>query len=104
MNDPAIEAQIQDVEELRYKLTRGEEKYFHFGLYITVYGEDEEKLNKIGRDIETILAGRNVLEKQSYLRAEQGFINIEICQPVDCQQHSPSQAQHSHTMTEFCME
>jgi len=29
LNDPAIEAQIQDVEELRYKLTRWEEKYFH---------------------------------------------------------------------------
>ncbi|MCD5385130.1 DUF87 domain-containing protein [Candidatus Gracilibacteria bacterium] len=75
LNDPAIEAQIQDVEELRYKLTRGEEKYFHFGLYFTVYAEDEEKLNKVGKDIETILAGRNVLQKQSYLRSEQAFIS-----------------------------
>ncbi|MDD2870467.1 MAG: ATP-binding protein [Candidatus Gracilibacteria bacterium] len=75
INDPAIEAQIQDVEELRYKLTRGEEKYFHLGLYITVYAEDEEKLNRIGKDIETVLAGRNVLQKQAYLRAEQAFIS-----------------------------
>ncbi|MCP4523418.1 MAG: DUF87 domain-containing protein [Candidatus Gracilibacteria bacterium] len=75
INDTAIEAQIQDVEELRHKLTRGEEKYFHLSLYITVYAETEEKLNKIGKDIETILAGRNVLQKQSYLRAEQGFIS-----------------------------
>ncbi len=74
INDPAIEAQIQDVDELRQKLTRGEEKYFHFWLYVTIYSEDEDKLNKIGKDIETILAGRNVLQKQSYLRAEQGFI------------------------------
>ena len=74
INDPAIEAQIQDVEELRSKLTRGQEKYFHFGLYITVYAESEEKLNKIGKDIETILAGRNVLQKQSFLRAEPWFI------------------------------
>ena len=75
INDPAIEAQIQDVEEFRQKLTRGEEKYFHFGLYITIYSEEEEKLNKIGKDIETILAGRNVLQKQSYLRTEQWFIS-----------------------------
>jgi len=73
INDPAIEAQIQDVEELRYKLTRWEEKYFHFGLYITVYSDSEEGLNKIWKDIETVLAGRNVLQKQSYLRAEQAF-------------------------------
>jgi conjugal transfer ATP-binding protein TraC len=75
LNDPAIEAQIQDVEELRHKLTRGEEKYFHFSLYITIYAESDDQLNKIGKDIETILAGRNVLQKQSYLRSEQGFIS-----------------------------
>jgi len=75
INDPGLEAQIQDVEELRAKLTRGQEKYFHFGLYITIYSNSEEGLNKIGKDIETILAGRNVLQKQSYLRAEQWFIS-----------------------------
>lgn len=75
INDPGIEAQIQDVEELRYKLTRWEEKYFHLWLYISVYAEDEDKLNKIWKDIETVLAWRNVLQKQSYLRAEQGFIS-----------------------------
>lgn len=75
LNDPAIEAQIQDVEELRHKLTRWEEKYFHFALYITIYAENDDQLNKIWKDIETILAWRNVLQKQSYLRAEQGFIS-----------------------------
>lgn len=75
LNDPATEAQIQDVEELRQKLTRWEEKYFHLWLYITVYWENEEQLNKIAKDIETILAWRNVLQKQSYLRTEQWFIS-----------------------------
>ena len=75
VNDPGLEAQIQDVEEFRQKLTRWEEKYFHFWLYITLYAENEEKLNKIWKDIETILSWRNVLQKQSYLRAEQGFIS-----------------------------
>ncbi len=75
VSDPALDAQIQDVEELRYKLTRWEEKYFHFGLYITIYSESEEKLKKIWRDIETILAWRNVLQKQVFLRSEQAFIS-----------------------------
>ena len=74
VNDPAINAQIQDVEELRHKLTRWEEKYFHFGLYITVYWNTEESLNKIWKNIENILAWRNVLQKQSFLRTEQGFL------------------------------
>jgi len=75
LNDPAIEAQIQDVEELRHKLTRWEEKYFHFWLYITVYWDTEEQINRIWKDIETILAGRNVLQKQAFLRSEQAFIS-----------------------------
>jgi len=75
INDPWLEAQIQDVEELRAKLTRGMEKYFHMGLYITVYADSEEQLTRIWKDIETILAGRNVLQKQSFLRAEQWFIS-----------------------------
>lgn len=75
LNDPAVDAQIQDVEELRQKLTRWEEKYFHMWLYITVYWEDEEHINKIWKDIETILAWRNVLQKQAYLRSEQAFIS-----------------------------
>ncbi len=75
LNDPAIEAQIQDVEELRHKLTRWEEKYFHLWLYITVYWDTEEQINRIWKDIETILSGRNVLQKQSYLRSEQAFVS-----------------------------
>ena len=75
VNDPAIDAQIQDVEEFRQKLTRWEEKYFHFWLYITVYAEDEERLNKIWKDVETILAWRNVLQKTAFLRSEQWFIS-----------------------------
>lgn len=75
VNDPWLNAQIQDVEELREKLTRWQEKYFHFWLYITIYSETEDKLNKIWKDIETILAWRNVLQKQSYMRAEAWFIS-----------------------------
>ncbi len=75
INDPALDAQIQDVEEFREKLTRWEEKYFHLWIYITIYSDSEENLNKIWKDIETILAWRNVLQKQSFIRTEQGFIS-----------------------------
>ena len=74
INDPALEAQIQDVEELRHKLTRWEEKYFHLSLYITIYADNLEQLDKYSREIETILSWRNVLQKQAYLRSEQWFV------------------------------
>ncbi len=74
VNDPALDAQVQDVEELRASLTRGQERYFHFSIYITVYGESEEHLKKLTTTFDTLLSGRNILTKQAFLRSEQAFI------------------------------
>ncbi len=75
VNDPALEAQLQDVEELRYKLTRWEEKYFHLAIYITIYADSLEELNKKWKKIETILSGRNVLQNQAFLRSMAWFVS-----------------------------
>jgi len=75
VNDPALEAQIQDVEELRHKLARWEEKYFHLSIYITIYANSLEELDKKWKKIETMLSWRNVLQKQAYLRNEQWFVS-----------------------------
>jgi conjugal transfer ATP-binding protein TraC len=74
IGDPHLDAQVQDVEELQVSLTRGQEKYFHLALYITTYSESEEEMKKISNQLDVMLAGRNILTKQAYLRAEQGFI------------------------------
>lgn len=74
INDPALDAQIQDVEELRSSLTRGQERYFHFSIYISIYGESEEHLKKLTSTFDTLLSGRNILTKQAFLRTEQAFI------------------------------
>lgn len=75
IGDPRLDAQMQDVEELQQSLTRGQEKYFHFSLYITTYAENEDEMKKLSNKIDTILSGRNILTKQALLRAEQGFIS-----------------------------
>src|SRR5690606_20509707 len=48
-------------------------KFFQYGLYITVYAEDEEKLEKTTKQLEGILGGKLVLTKRADLRAEQAF-------------------------------
>lgn len=75
MSDPAIDAQIQDVSELRNSLVRGEERYFHFSIYVTTYAESEEQLQKTANLLETQLSGRNILSKQAFLRSEQAFVS-----------------------------
>ena len=74
LNDPALDAQIQDVEELRQALTRGQERYFHFSIYTTIYADTEEQLKKLANTYDSLLSGRNILTKQAYLRSEQAFI------------------------------
>jgi conjugal transfer ATP-binding protein TraC len=74
IGDPHLDAQVQDVEELQVSLTRSQEKYFHLSLYISTYAESEEEMKKISNTLDVMLAGRNILTKQAFLRSEQGFI------------------------------
>ena len=73
VSDPALDAQIQDVEELRWRLARWQENYFHFSIYITVYADSEEQLKQRSNKLDTILSGRNILTKQAFIRMEQAF-------------------------------
>lgn len=73
IRDPILETAIKDIEDLRDKLQQGTERFFHFGLYMTVYGQSVEEVNKIGRQIEAILEAQLVYVKESVLKSEQGF-------------------------------
>ncbi len=71
--DPALETALQDAEELRRNIQRGEEKFFQYALYFTIYSEDEDKLKKIQTRLESALGGKLVLTKSSDLQVEHGF-------------------------------
>jgi len=73
VRDPQLEAQINDAEELRDKLQVGEDRFFRFGLYMTVYGKDENELEQVGRKIESILGSGLVYAKPATIQMEQGF-------------------------------
>ena len=71
--DPALETALQDAEELRRSIQRGEEKFFQYALYVTIYSDNEEKLKKIQTRLESVLGGRLVLTKPANLQMEHGF-------------------------------
>ena len=73
VSDPALETALQDAEELRRNIQRGEEKFFQFGLYFTIYGEDDDRIKKIQTKLETALGGKLVLTKSADLQMEHGF-------------------------------
>lgn len=73
VRDPGLEAAIQDAEELRDKLQVGEERFFRFGLYLTMYASSLEELTQISRKIEGIFGQSLVYTKPTTMQMEQGF-------------------------------
>jgi conjugal transfer ATP-binding protein TraC len=73
VRDPVLETAIQDIESLRDNLQQGTERFFKYGLYITVYADDKGTLEKSTRFIESILESSLVYVKEAIFRSEQGF-------------------------------
>jgi len=73
VRDPGLEAAIQDAEELRDKLQVGEERFFRFGLYLTMYADTLDNLNQTTRKIEGIFGQSLVYTKPTTMQMEQGF-------------------------------
>jgi len=75
VRDPTLEAALQDAEELRDLLARGREKLYQFGMYITIYADDEIKLKKLQTDVESLLGGKLVLTKPAFFQMEHGWLS-----------------------------
>lgn len=73
VRDPELEAAYNDAEELRDELQMGQEKFFRFGLYFTIYGETEDELDLATHKVETILGQQMVLTKVASSQQEQGM-------------------------------
>ena len=75
IRDPELEIAYQDTEELRDKLQRGMERFFHYGLYFTVYSKSAEELDRATDRIETALGGQLVYSKQALMQMQDGFVS-----------------------------
>ncbi len=73
VRDPKLDTAYQDLESLRDNLMQAQEKLFDVGLYITLYGESEEELDKIESEIKSILEAKLIYIKPSLFQQEQGF-------------------------------
>lgn len=73
ISDPGLETALEDAEELRVRLQRGEERFFQFALYFTVYAESLEKLEKVSKRLESLLGGKLILTKRADFQTEHAF-------------------------------
>ncbi len=82
VRDPGKQAAIMDAEELRDKLQVGEERFFRFGLYFTVYANSDDEMEFVTHKVESVLAQQLVYSKPASAQQEQG-LNSTIPQFTD---------------------
>lgn len=82
VRDPGKQAAIVDAEEMRDKLQVGEERFFRFGLYFTLYANSLEELEFVSHKVESILGQQLVYSKPSTSQQEQG-LNTTVPQFTD---------------------
>ncbi|MGI9027565.1 MAG: VirB4-like conjugal transfer ATPase, CD1110 family [Candidatus Saccharimonadales bacterium] len=73
VRDPSKQSAILDAEEMRTKLQVGEERFFRFGFYFTLYGTTMDDLEFVANKVESILGQQLVYSKPASSQQEQAL-------------------------------
>ncbi len=82
VRDPGKQAAILDAEEMRDKLQVGEERFFRFGMYFTIYAGSLDELEFVAHKVESLLGQQLVYSKPASSQQEQG-LNSTVPQFTD---------------------
>ena len=82
IRDPAKQASILDAEEMRDKLQVGEDRFFRFGLYFTLYAMSLDELEFVSHKVESLLGQQLTYSKPATSQQEQG-LNSTVPQFTD---------------------
>jgi len=73
VRDPMLDTAYQDLENLRDQLQQAQEKLFDVGVYISIYGDSDQELDKSESEIKSILESKLVYVKPALFQQEQGY-------------------------------
>ncbi len=76
VRDPALDTAYQDLEQLRDQLMQAQEHLFDVGVYITIFGDSENELDKLESEIRSILEAKLIYLKPALFQQEQGFKSV----------------------------
>jgi type IV secretory pathway VirB4 component len=71
--DPSTQAKLEDAHSLQEQLVKGSERFFQFGLYITIPADSIEELNKVAKEVVSTLGSLLIIAKHATLQMEDGF-------------------------------
>jgi len=76
VRDPMLDTAYRDLEDLRDKLTQAQEKLFQFAIYITIYSDSMEDLNRAETEIKSLLEARLVYTKPALFQQKEGITSV----------------------------
>lgn len=77
--DPTVQVQLDDALMVQAELAKGAERFFQFGLYITIPADTKEELDNLTKEVDSTLASLLVIAKNATLEEEEGF---KSCLPL----------------------
>jgi len=72
--DPTVQVALDDALSLQKQLVKGAERFFQFGLYVTIPAESPEELDQISKQVESALGALMIISKKATLQMEDGFL------------------------------
>jgi len=76
VRDPMLDTAYQDLESLRDNLQQAQEKLFDVGVYISIFGDTEDEINKLESEIKSILESKMIYVKPALFQQEQGYKSV----------------------------
>ena len=67
------EIKLEDARSIQEQLAKGAERFYQFGLYITISAESIEELDKVTNQIRSMLGSLLIVSKVAALQMEDGF-------------------------------
>jgi conjugal transfer ATP-binding protein TraC len=67
------EVKLEDARVIREQLAKGAERFYQFGLYITIRARDKEELERVTKSLQSALGALLIVSKKATLQMDQGF-------------------------------
>lgn len=71
--EPSVQVALEDALSLQQELAKGAERFFQFGLYVTIPAKTKDELDRTTKQVEAMLSSLLIVTKKAVLQMEEGF-------------------------------
>ncbi|PIR58994.1 MAG: hypothetical protein COU69_02540 [Candidatus Pacebacteria bacterium CG10_big_fil_rev_8_21_14_0_10_56_10] len=67
------EVKLEDARLIREQLAKGSERFFQFGLYVTLEAQNKQELDRVTKSVQSTLGALLIVSKKATLQMDDGF-------------------------------